>query len=79
MFCIETATITGPVYDSWPPDTHFYKTYCKYIDASADSEAFQTILRKLASKLFRGPISDAEMKHLYKLATKAFTQDQSIF
>ena len=79
MFCIETATITGPVYDSWPPDTHFYKTYCKDIDAAADSEACQTILRKLARKLFRGPVSDAEMKHFYKLATKAFTQDQSIF
>ena len=35
MFCIETATITGPVYDSWPPDTPFYKTYCEDIDTSA--------------------------------------------
>ena len=29
MFCIETATITGPVYESWPPNTYFYETYCK--------------------------------------------------
>ena len=27
MFCIETATVTGPVYDSWPPETHFYRNH----------------------------------------------------
>ena len=34
MFCIEAATITGPVYDSWPPETPFYTTWCKDVDAS---------------------------------------------
>ena len=28
MFCIEKATITGPVYESWPPKTSFYTNYC---------------------------------------------------
>ena len=38
MFCIETATISGPVYETWPPKTHFANTYCKDIDASASYE-----------------------------------------
>ena len=79
MFCIETATITGPVYESWPPDAYFYKTYCKDVDASSGYEACQAILKRLARKLFRGPVSDAEMQQFYKHAMKAFTQDQSIF
>jgi hypothetical protein len=79
MFCIETATITGPVYDSWPPDTPFYKTYCEDVDASTEHKACQTILKKLARKLFRGPVSDTEMQQFYKLAMKAVAQDQSIF
>ena len=79
MFCIETATITGPVYESWPPDTYFYKTYCKDIDASAGYEACQAILKRLARKLFRGPVSDAEMQQFYKHAMKAVAQDRSIF
>lgn len=79
MFCIESATISGPVYESWPPDTYFYKTYCKDLDASAGSEACQAILKKLARKLFRGPVSDAEMQPFYQHAKKAFTQDRSIY
>ena len=79
MFCIETATITGRVYESWPPDTYFYKTYCKDIDASAGYEACQAILKRLARKLFRGPVSDAEMQQFYKHAMKAVAQDRSIF
>ena len=79
MFCIETATITGPVYDSWPPETHFYTTYCKDIDASADFEACKAILKKVAAKLFRRPMSDAEMQPFYKLAKKEFAQGRSIY
>ena len=79
MFCIESATITGPVYESWPPDTYFYKTYCKDIDASTGYEACQAILKALARKLFRGPISDADMQQFYNHAMNAFTQERSIF
>ena len=79
MFCIETATITGPVYESWPPDTYFYRTYCKDLNKSADFEACQAILKKLARKLFRDPVSDTEMQQFYKHAMKAFVQDRSIF
>ena len=79
MFCIETATISGPVYESWPPDTYFYKTYCKDLDVSSGNEQCQAILRKLARKLFRGPVSDAEMQQFDLLARKAFAKDRSIY
>lgn len=79
MFCIETATITGPVYESWPPNTHFYKTYCKDIDASADYEACQAILRRLAQNLFRRTVSEAEMQPVYTHAKKEFAQGRNIY
>lgn len=79
MFCIETATISGPVYESWPPDTYFYQTYCKDIDASAGPEECQAILKRIAQKLFRRPVSDAEMQPFYQLAEKAFAQERSIY
>jgi hypothetical protein len=79
MFCIENATITGPVYDSWPPKTYFYKTYCRDIDASAGYEACESILKRLAQKLFRRPVSDAEMKQVYTHAKKEFAQGRGIY
>ena len=79
MFCIETATITGPVYESWPPKTPFYTTYCRDIDASADHEACQAILKRLAEKLFRRPVSDAEMQQVDTHAKKEFAQGRSIY
>ena len=79
MFCIETATVTGPVYEAWPPESYFYRTYCKDIDASAGYEACQAILNRLARNLFRGPVSDSEMQQFYKLAEREFAQGRSIF
>ena len=79
MFCIEKATITGPVYDAWPPKTDFYKTYCKDIDTSAGYEACQSILKKLALRLFRRPASEVEMQQIYKHAEKEFAQGRSIY
>ncbi len=79
MFCIEEATITGPVYESWPPKTAFYKTYCKEIDASADYEACRPILKRLAQKLFRRPVSDAEMQQVDTHAKKEFALGRSIY
>ena len=79
MFCIETATVTGPVYESWPPESYFYRTYCKDIDASAGYEACQAILNRLARNLFRGPVSDSEMQQFYMLAEREFAQGRSIF
>ena len=79
MFCIETATVTGPVHESWPPESYFYRTYCKDIDASAGYEACQAILNRLARNLFRGPVSDSEMQQFYKLAERDFAQGRSIF
>ena len=79
MFCVEKATISGPVYDSWPPETPFYTTWCKDIDASAGYDACQTILRQLAQKLFRRPVSDTEMQQVYVQAEKEFAQGRSIY
>lgn len=79
MFCIEAATITGPVYDSWPPKTPFYTTWCNDVDASADNESCQIILKRLAEKLFRRPVSDAEMQPVYVHARKEFAQGGSIY
>ena len=79
MFCIEKATITGPVYESWPPKTPFYTTYCQDIDASAGNEACRAILKQLALKLFRRPVSDAEMKQISIHAKKEFALGRSIY
>ena len=79
MFCIEEATITGPVYESWPPKTSFYNTYCQDIDASADYEACRTILKRIAQKLFRRPVSEPEMQQVYIHAEKEFAQGRSIY
>lgn len=79
MFCIETATLTGPVYESWPPQTPFYQTYCKDLDASADEEACRSVLNILAQKLFRRPVSDAEMQPFHQQAMKEFEQGRSIY
>ena len=79
MFCVEKATITGPVYENWPPKTHFYGTYCKDIDASASYEACQAILKTLAQKLFRRPVSEAEMQQFYTHAEQEFAQGRNIY
>ena len=79
MFCIEQSTITGPVYESWPPKTLFYTTYCKDIDAESGYEACQVILKQLAKKLFRRPVSDAEMQQIYSHAKKEFAMGRSIY
>ena len=79
MFCIENASITGPVYESWPPSNPFYENYCKNIDASAGFEACQPILKELAQKVFRRPVTDAEMQQVYILAKSEFEQGRSIY
>ena len=79
MFCIETATIEGPVYESWPPNTHFYETYCKHIDSLAGYEACQDILSELARNLFRRPVTEAELQSVYKHAKQEFDQGRNIY
>ena len=79
MFCIEEATITGPVYESWPPKTPFYTTYCQDIDASAGDEACRPILKRLAQKLFRRPVSDAEMQQVFAQAKQEFALGRSFY
>ena len=79
MFCLENATITGPVYESWPPETPFYATYCKDIDVAAGDEACRVILKRLAQKLFRRPVSDDEMQQIYAHAEKEFALGRSIY
>ena len=79
MFCIENATITGPVYESWPPETPFYTNYCTDIDASADYQACQVVLKRLGEKLFRRPVSDAEMQQFYSHAKHEFARGHGIY
>ena len=42
-------------------------------------EACQAILQRLARKLFRRPVSDAEMQQVYTHAKKEFAQGRSIY
>ncbi|MCH2362921.1 MAG: DUF1587 domain-containing protein, partial [Pirellulales bacterium] len=79
MFCIETATVTGPIYESWPPDTAFYTNYCNDIDASAGYDACRSILKRLAQKMYRRPVSDAAMQQIYSFAKKEFDLGRSIY
>ncbi|MEC7565343.1 MAG: DUF1587 domain-containing protein [Planctomycetota bacterium] len=79
MFCIENASVTGPVYESWPPGTSFYENYCSDIDSSADLAACQSILHRLARKLYRRPVTDEEMEQVYTLAEMEFAQGRSIY
>lgn len=79
MFCIEEASIAGPVYESWPPETTFYKTYCEDVDASSGLETCQAILKKLAQKLYRRPVSDVELQQAFLHAEKEFALGRSIY
>ncbi|MEC9094858.1 MAG: DUF1592 domain-containing protein, partial [Planctomycetota bacterium] len=79
MFCIETATITGPVYKTWPPKTPFYTNYCKHVDASTGQKTCQDILQQLAHKLFRRPVTDVELRGIYNQAEKELRQNRSIY
>ncbi len=79
MFCLEEATVTGPVYDSWPPQTPFYTHYCKDIDATSDEQACRAILSRLAEKLFRRPVSDSEMQPFFTQAKKEFDEGRNIY
>jgi hypothetical protein len=79
MFCIEKATVTGPVHETWPPNTSFYETYCSKIDATAGYDACEPILNGLAQKLFRRPVSGLEMQHIFAHAKHEFAQGRSIY
>lgn len=79
MFCIERATITGPVYESWPPETPFYTNYCDEIDETNRQEACRFILKELAEKLFRRPVTENEMGIFYTHAKKEFDKGRSIY
>ena len=79
MFCIEKATIRGPVYESWPPKTAFYTTYCKDTVASTGFETCRSILKRISQKLFRRPVTDAEMQQVYAHAKKEFALGRSSY
>ncbi len=79
MFCIEHAIVTGPVYESWPPNTPFYNNYCKDIDASSNYESSRVVLKQIAEKLFRRPVTDGELQQIYGFAEAEFGQSGSIY
>ncbi len=79
MYCIETATVTGPVYDSWPPKTFFYETYCNGMDDSADIGECKSILRVIAQKLFRRIVSDKELAQFYSQAEREYDDGRGLY
>lgn len=79
MFCIDKATVTGPVYAKWPPETPFYTKYCKDIEASSDDETCRSILKRIAERLFRRPVSDAELQQIHAYAEQEFALGRSIY
>ena len=79
MYCLEKASITGPVFESWPPETPFYTTWCRDINASSGLAACQEILKRLAQKLYRRPVSDAELQQVFGHAENEFAQGHSIY
>lgn len=79
MYCLERATITGPVFDSWPPETPFYQTWCQDIDASGSLADCQGILKQLAQKLYRRPVSDAELRPIYDHAQRELAEGHSVY
>ena len=79
MYCIESATISGPVYGAWPPSSSFYQDYCSDIDSSSDLEECESILIRLAQKLYRRPVAGVEMQQIFELAKNEFARGRNIY
>ena len=79
MYCVETATISGPVYESWPPKTFFYQSYCDGIDDSADIVECKSILRTIAQRLFRRIVTDKELSQFYSQAEREYEEGRGLY
>ena len=74
-----SADVTGPYYDSWPPKNEFYNTYYEDLKDHDPHKQYQQFIRKLATKLFRRPVSDGELARFFDVAKKRYETDQNVF
>ena len=74
-----SADVTGPYYDSWPPKNEFYDTYYEDLKDHDPQRQYQQFIRKLATKLFRRPVSDSELTLFFDAAKKRYETDDNVF
>ena len=74
-----SAEVTGPFYDSWPPNNEFYKTYYEGLKDNQPHEQCQQFIKTLATKLFRRPVRDEELNRYFDIANKSYQADQNVF
>ncbi len=74
-----SAEVTGPFYDSWPPNNEFYQTYYEGLKGNPPREQYQQIIKTLATKLFRRPLRDEELTRYVKIANNSYEADQNVF
>jgi mono/diheme cytochrome c family protein len=66
---IEWIEIESPYLDAWPPRTH---TDILFADDGCDENAYaEEVLRRFATRAYRGPLSPAELERLVKYWTLA--------
>ena len=74
-----SAEVTGPFHDSWPPKNGFYKAYHEGLKGNDPHEKYQQFIRKLATKLFRRPVSDEELTRYFDVAKNRYESDENVF
>lgn len=74
-----SAEVTGPFHESWPPNNDFYRTYHVGLKGDDPHKEYRNFIRKLATKLFRRPVSDEELKRYFEVARKRYETDQNVF
>jgi len=74
-----SAEVTGPFHESWPPKNDFYRTYQVGLKGDDPHEECRNFIRKLATKLFRRPVSDDELKRYFEVAKKRYETNQNVF
>ncbi len=74
-----SAEVTGPYHKSWPPNNDFYRIYHEDLKGADPNQEYQNSIRKLATKLFRRPVSDVELKRYFEVAKTKYEQDEDAF
>jgi len=75
----ESAEITGPYYESWPPENDFYNTYYEGLKGRDPRQQYREFVEKLATRLFRRPVSDKDLKRYYDIANTSYDVDKNVF
>ncbi len=75
---IESLTLKGPVYDTWPPEEE--KAYT-YIDdrQSSHLDKVKASIKTLADKLYRMPTSEADLQPLYAIGEFALREKGNVY